>query len=152
MTKRKKDLDSELNLIAFISLLSVLICSLLLTAIWVQIGTMNVKQSIGGQAASESTKKELTLWAKLSQNGTVSINLQDVPRKARKLQRRSFSGVDGKVNAEALKDYLKQLKTIVPEARMALLQPNSDAVYEEIIALMDVLKKQGFLDLGVTPL
>ena len=49
MARNKKSLDSELNLIAFISLLSVLICSLLLTAIWIQIGSMDVKQAVGGR-------------------------------------------------------------------------------------------------------
>jgi len=50
---KKEKPSTEIDLVAFISLLSVCICFLLLTTIWVQIGSMNVKQAIGGQAATD---------------------------------------------------------------------------------------------------
>ena len=43
----KKGLNAELNLVPFIDLLSMCICFLLMTAVWVQIGVLDVKQGIG---------------------------------------------------------------------------------------------------------
>ena len=152
MKAYKKELDSELNLISFISLLSVLICSLLLTAIWVHIGSMNVKQAVGGQATEASTKKTPALWAKMRPDGSVKFHLQDFPRAAKKLHNQQVAGIDGKVDTKAIGEYVDTLKSITPDLRMALLQPQAEVVYEEIISLMDGLKQKGLVDLGVAPL
>src|SRR5204862_4931704 len=53
---RRKSLDAEVNLVPFIDLLSMCICFLLMTAVWVQIGTMQVKQSHGTEAAASDSK------------------------------------------------------------------------------------------------
>ena len=53
MRHNKKHLDFELNLIPCIDLLSVCICFLLLTAVWLQVGSLSVKQAIGGQSAAD---------------------------------------------------------------------------------------------------
>ena len=50
----RKSLDFEINLTPFIDLFSVLICFLLLTAVWIQIGSMDVKQAVGGQTADDA--------------------------------------------------------------------------------------------------
>ena len=128
-----------------------LICSLLLTAIWVQIGTMDVKQAVGGQTATDN-KKNPTMWAKLAGDGRVTFLLQDVPRKARRMNKRSIKGTKGTVDVVALEEYVSTLKTLVPDLRTALIQPKQSAVYEEIIVLMDHFKKNGMVDLGVAPL
>ncbi len=148
---KKKELDSELNLIAFISLLSVLICSLLLTAIWVQIGTMDVKQAVGGQAA-ESKDKQPTLWAKMKKQGDVVFQLEDAPRIKRKLRVFRVKGVDGKPDKEAVAQHLEKLKKVLPKLSVALVKPNAESLYEDIILLMDQFKKVGLPDLGVAPL
>lgn len=52
----KKELDLELNLTPFIDLLSTMVCFLLITAVWIEIGMVEVKQSNGTEAPAE--KKE----------------------------------------------------------------------------------------------
>ena len=151
MARSRKSLDSDLSLIAFISLLSVLICSLLLTVIWVQIGTMDVKQAVGGQAKVDN-KKLPSIWANIAVDGSVRFHLQDVPSRARKLHRQQIAGLEGRIDTRALATYIEKLKKIVPDIRTALIQPKADVVYEEIIVMMDHLKKQGMVDLGVVPL
>ncbi|MBY0385641.1 biopolymer transporter ExbD, partial [bacterium] len=74
MRHGKKHLDFEINLIPFIDLLSACICFLLLTAVWVQVGTLDVKQAVGGQPASETPKKP-TLWVSMGPAGELSINV-----------------------------------------------------------------------------
>ena len=57
---KKKSLDSELNLVPFIDLLSCLISFLLITAVWTQISSLKVAQS-GGVAQEQSEPKEGTI-------------------------------------------------------------------------------------------
>ncbi|CAN0275939.1 unnamed protein product, partial [Chrysoparadoxa australica] len=42
---QKKELDAQLYLTPFIDLLSTCVCFLLITAVWIEIGTVEVKQS-----------------------------------------------------------------------------------------------------------
>lgn len=149
--KKNKDLDSEINLIPFISLLSVLICSLLLTAIWIQIGSMEVKQAVGGQPADETEKKP-SVWAFLSTDGSVVFQLQDAPRVSRSLLKAKVEGKEGKIDKEAIKGHVQALQKSIPDLTTALIQPKKETVYEDIIALMDHLKSAGMADLGVAPL
>lgn len=151
LNMKKKELNHELNLIAFISLLSVLICSLLLTAIWVQIGTINVKQAVGGQA-SASEEKLPTLWAKMQADGDVVFQLDDAPQVSKTLRLFKITGLEGGVNKAAIQEHLQSLLMLIPHLRTALVKPNSETLYEEIISLMDQFKKAGLVDLGVTPL
>ena len=154
MKKRKKELDSELNLISFVSLLSVLICSLLLTAIWIHIGSMNVKQAVGGQAADPSKKNKETpsLWTQLHPDGSLKFILKDFPASAKRWDNQRIPGIEGEVDQKSTLEYLKALKSLVPELRMALFQPQGEVLYGKIISLMDDFKQQGFVDLGVVPL
>lgn len=152
MAKGKKKLDHELNLVAFISLLSVLICALLLTTIWIQIGSMDVKQAVGGQT-KEDNKKNPALWAQYYPNGTLVLRLQDYPRKTpRKLRRFQIDGVEGKPDLDSLTGYLEEVKGTIPDLRTALIQPKADTEYGAIISLMDRFKQDGMIDLGVAPL
>jgi biopolymer transport protein ExbD len=73
--KKNKHLDFEINLIPCIDLLSVCICFLLLTAVWLNVGSMNVKQAVGGQSAAETEKKPL-LWVFMGAGGQLNLDLQ----------------------------------------------------------------------------
>jgi biopolymer transport protein TolR len=151
MSRGKKHLDFEINLIPFIDLLSACICFLLLTAVWVQVGTLDVKQAVGGQPASETPKKP-TLWVNMGASGELSMNIQDTDKVPAKLRKFVVKGVDGKTNFQDLEAVVAELKTFEPELRTALIQPQAQSLYEDMIALMDQFKKQGLIDLGVSPL
>src|SRR5271168_4330259 len=59
---RRKSLDAELNLVPFIDLLSMCICFLLMTAVWMEIGALQVKQLVGTEApASNNASYEMEL-------------------------------------------------------------------------------------------
>jgi biopolymer transport protein TolR len=147
----KKHLDFEINLIPFIDLLSACICFLLLTAVWIQVGSMDVKQAVGGQPASETVKKP-TIWVHMGAKGNVTIDVQDTQKVPAKLRKLSLRGVEGKTDLAAIESTINELKGLEPELRTALIQPQAESVYEDMIALMDQCKKQGLIDLGVAPL
>ncbi|MCB9027413.1 MAG: biopolymer transporter ExbD [Bdellovibrionaceae bacterium] len=148
---KKKELNHELSLIAFISLLSVLICSLLLTSIWVHIGAINVKQAVGGQAL-ESSEKKPTLWAKMQTQGNIVFQLEEAPGVKKNIRVFEVQGRDGGVNKEAVYTHLTTLVKLLPNLQTALVKPNAETFYEDIIVLMDQFKKVGLVDLGVSPL
>jgi biopolymer transport protein TolR len=150
MAKKHKHLDFEVNLIPFIDLLSTCICFLLLTAVWVNVGAMNVKQAVGGQPASETAKKP-TVWVNMSSDGDLTLDVRDA-RVPAKLAKFSIPGRDGKPNLNELGAAVQQLKAAEPALTTALIQPTASSLYEDIIDLMDQFKKAGVIDLGVSPL
>ncbi len=147
----KKGESPEINLVPIMDLMSVCISFLLLTAVWIQIGSMQVRQSVGGQAQAD-TKKTPAVWAKFDGDGGISFQLQDATTEQSKLLKTQFKGVGGRINTEAVIGYVEKLKQSLPELRTALLVPHQHSSYEEIIALMDQFKKIGVVDLGVSPL
>lgn len=148
--KKKKSLDFEVNLIPFIDLLSTCICFLLLTAVWINVASMNVKQAVGGQAADSGAKKP-TVWVAMSPSGDLTLDVKDAHVPA-KLEKFSIPGQQGKPNLELLANAVAQLKAAEPALNTALIQPTAASIYEDIIGLMDGFKKSGVTDLGVSPL
>jgi biopolymer transport protein ExbD len=151
MLKKHKHLDFEINLIPCIDLLSVCICFLLLTAVWMQVGSMNVKQAVGGQAAADTTKKP-TLWALVGAHNEVTLDVQDSSHVPAAMRKMKIEPVEGKMNLTALATALDKIKGVEPSLRTALIQPQAASVYEDIITVMDQFKKKGLIDLGVAPL
>jgi biopolymer transport protein TolR len=144
MRHNRKHLDFEINLIPCIDLLSVCICFLLLTAVWLQVGSMNVKQAIGGQSVAETAKKP-QLWVNMGENGELTLNVKEssaVPKRLATL----------KLKLEQLAGAVAQLKQVEPSLNTVLIQPRAQSEYDDIIALMDEFKKAGMNDLGVVPL
>lgn len=151
MRHKKKHLDFELNLIPFIDLLSTCICFLLITAVWMQIGSMNVKQAVGGQPAAETAKKPLA-WVYMETDGSVTVDVKDSSLIPANLAKTRLNGVQGKLDIESVNKLAAALRDVEPGLRTALIQPKSQTNYEDIIDLMDSFKKAGMGDLGVVPL
>ena len=151
MRHNKKHLDFEINLIPCIDLLSVCICFLLLTAVWLQVGSLNVKQAIGGQSQAETEKKP-QLWVLLGNGGEITLNLKQTAKVPAKLASLVLKGSDGKTNLADLSKTVAQLKSLEPALQTVLIQPQLQSEYEQIIDLMDEFKKNGLTYLGVVPL
>ena len=151
MRKKHKHLDFEVNLIPCIDLLSTCICFLLLTAVWLQVGTMNVKQAVGGQPASETATKP-TMWVNMTPAGDLSLDVRDSQKVPANLRKFKINAKDGKVDFEDLAVAVHNLRVAEPRLVTALIQPANVSPYEDIIELMDRFKKEGMVDLGVAPL
>jgi biopolymer transport protein TolR len=152
MRKHKKHLDFEINLIPCIDLLSVCICFLLLTAVWLNIGSMNVKQAIGGQTTAETEKKPL-LYVTFDQNGGLNVKVQESAHVPKNLSQFSVAGMtDGNLNVAEISKAIQNIKTLEPQLKTVLIQPMAQTSYQDIIQLMDEFKKMNLSDLGVVPL
>lgn len=151
MHGRKKHLDFELNLVPFIDLLSVCICFLLITAVWLNIGSLNVKQAVGGQSQSETEKKPM-IWVMLGDKGDLILDVKSSARVPSKLQKLTVENRAGKFNLDGLSKAIEQIKVLEPELRTVLIHPKAQNSYEDIVDVMDRFKHQGMADLGVVPL
>src|SRR5271154_5633377 len=92
----KKDLNFELNLLPVFDILSCCICFLLMTVVWIQIGSVDVNQAIGakGQAGTENAP---AIWAYLNNNGQVVLDVKNA-RVANWMGESVLSGSDGSVS------------------------------------------------------
>lgn len=155
MKKSKKHLDFEVNLIPCIDLLSVCICFLLITAVWLNVGSMDVKQAVGGQPQAETEKKPL-VWVRLTEKGDFNLEVQQssaVPNTLKKIKISALdSKLDSKLDLEGFEKAIASLKQLDPQLNTGLILPVASTSYEDLIDVMDKLKKNGMTDLGISPL
>ncbi len=148
--KHKRHLDFELNLVPFIDLLSVCICFLLITAVWLQVGSLNAKQAVGGQPASETTRVP-TIWMNLEKTGEISMDVKDA-RVPAALAKVKVVAVGGKPDLAKLSTLVSQMRSTEPQLATALIHPKLGSIYEDLVGVMETVKKAGVVSLGVAPL
>ncbi|MCR9203586.1 MAG: biopolymer transporter ExbD [Halobacteriovoraceae bacterium] len=146
---QKKELDAQLNLTPFIDLLSTCVCFLLITAVWIEIGTVEVKQSHG--TAAEQEKKEtydLDLVFKTSQEMT--LNLKKNGKRVRSMKVKAETNEDALVQLnEMIVSKIRKFKNKTVEIATATVTPRSTVDYGNLISAMDVLRKNQIVNIGV---
>ena len=151
MSNDQNEVNFELNLLPVISLLAVLISFLLLTAVWINIGTIDVDQALGNETIS-SEKNPPSVWAKFSKSGDLTFLLKDidgVPSRFREVEVRA----DGrKADWATVESYVARLSERYPEIKTALILPGKRTTYEQMIKMMDQFKKSGLTEIGIAPL
>jgi biopolymer transport protein TolR len=145
----KKDLNFEINILPILDILSVLICFLLLTAVWVQIGSLSTTQALGDNSLS-GAKNPPSLWIGVSANGNLQFSLRDVKTKAR--LESQLVAQNSAVNWVGLNQKIQSLKTEVPELKTVVIRPEAKANYGVVIKIMDQLKQNKLTDIGLSPL
>ena len=141
----KRTLVTDVNLVPFIDLLSVCICFLLMTAVWVQLGVLEVKQSQGTSAAVAKGGFEIgvTLLDPLS----VQMELR---KNARVIKRQKLIGKSLQELQDAIGQTVQKFrKTTKNSVTAALLTPNHAVNYKHLVAVMDTLRRQEIVNLGV---
>jgi biopolymer transport protein ExbD len=145
---RKKHLEFELNLLPFISVLAVCISFLLLVSVWTRVGTFNTNQAFGTDGG-ETAKNPMSLWAKFDNDGSVRLVVND----GKNIESKNLP--DFKIahsNLQAVEKYAHLIKSKLPGLTMAMVLPAGDSSYEDIIYVMDKLKKENFSQVGIAPL
>jgi len=145
----KKDLNFEINILPILDILSVLICFLLLTAVWVQIGTLSTQQALGDNSTA-GAKNPPSLWIGVAENGNLQFSLRDV--KVKTNLESSVAAQNSAVNWNALNQKIKTLKTQIPELKTVVIRPDAKANYGVVIKIMDQLKQNNMTDIGLSPL
>lgn len=149
--KNKKELNFELNLIPVFDVLSACICFLLITAVWVQIGSMDVSQALGGQSALEKENPPSVLTY-MEASGEIHFALKDAPGAPIRLKDIRIKGQNGQVVWNQVENYIQNLSKHMPKLQTALVMPSKQTRYEDMIQVMDQFRKNGLKDIGISPL
>jgi biopolymer transport protein TolR len=148
----KKSLDAEINLVPFIDLLSVCICFLLMTAIWVEVGSIQMKQILGTDAPSV-TKEAIDLQVRLKADKTMDVVLE---RGGRPLQSANIESDNGQLRLNRLGDIVSTLMNAVAGSEeapnvTARVIPVQQVNYAELVSVLDIIRGYGVSNLAVVP-
>jgi len=141
----KKPLDAAINLVPFIDLMAVTISFLIMTAVWTQIGRLQVANS--GQSGEPSSPTE-------DKTPPITLLITDHDLKLTAGQQ-NFDpipvtrGASGRIELEKLKDKLKELKTQITEASAITLQAEDSVKYDDLVHIIDECKGDGFPNVSV---
>lgn len=151
--KNKRSLDFEINLLPFISVLAVCISFLLLTAVWVQVGTFSLSQALGTEKSESSDEKnKMTLWIQFENNGSVRVSVKEGEQLKTSLRFAEFNSMSSKSDLRQLEKYVNKVKSASPDLQTALLLPAANSSYEDMVLVMDSLKQHKIRDIGIAPL
>ena len=146
MKKGNANLDFELNLLPVISVLAVCLSFLLLTTVWVEIGTFDLSQAVGTDA-TDSGKNPPSMWVHFENDGTVQVSVKEVDGLSQSLQFIEIKNQGRRSNIRAIELHAEKLKLAVPNLNVALLLPAPGSSYDDMIHVMDKLKKQNITEL-----
>ena len=128
----KKPLDTQINLVPFIDLMAVTISFLIMTAVWTQIGRLQVSSSgnMSDSPPEDHPTVPITLLVgekelKLSAGGTTfdTITVTRDP--------------NGRIDLTKLDANLKQLRTQLPDQNQITLQTEDTVRYEDLVHVID---------------
>lgn len=145
----KKELNAELNLTPFIDLLSTCVCFLLITAVWIEIGTVEIKQNYGTQATTtKSETYDLDLVFRTSQSAKISLKKNGKIIESFSIKENDFdsfiNGVDNILKNKVL--FFKNRKI---EIASATITPRSTVNYGNLVSTLDTLRKNNIINIGV---
>ncbi len=145
----KKDLNADLNLTPFIDLLSTCVCFLLMTAVWIEVGSVEIKQSHGTEAAaSKKISYDLDLVYKTPTQ--LSLNLKKNGRRVRslKVKAETAEGFQIKLN-QVISEKILTIKNKAIEIATATITPRTTVNYGQLIETLDTLRKNNITNIGV---
>ncbi len=153
----KRSLDAEINLVPFIDLLSVCICFLLMTAVWMQISTLQVKQSHGTEGAA-SKPGDMELDVQFGGPNKVQLALK---KNGKAFKKAAFEGAEFSAVLASMDSQLTSWlgaptkvdtgKPAVSQVSAAMVTPKAGVTYGNLVSAMDVLRKHHIVNLGVVP-
>lgn len=148
---RKKQLNFELNLVPFIDVLSVCICFLLVTAVFINLGSIPVSQAVGSEA-DKSQQKTGSVTVSLGSGGDVRFEAKDVKGISGDMSLVTIKGVSGKINYDRAEQWVKAFASRFTSVKTVLMMPNPTSKYDDLIQLMAMFKKNSMDQIGIAPL
>lgn len=145
----RRQMSFDLNLVPFIDILSTCICFLLMTAVFIQLGTVNTRQAIGDGVAS-TEKEKPAIWVKINEGGNLDVEVKNV-----KASRASKFVVRGSASTPDFSRFAQSILTVkqtYPELDIALILPSAQSRYSDMIKVMDLVKKGAIQQVGIAPL
>lgn len=148
---RKKNMNFELNLIPFIDVLSTCICFLLVTAVFVNLGSIHVSQAVGSEKNKEQVKTGSVIVS-FGSSGDVRFEAKDVKGFAADLSLVTIKGQGGKINYPKTEEWIKAFTSRFTNVKTVLMMPNPTSKYDDLIQLMAQFKANSMDQIGIAPL
>lgn len=149
----KKSVNVELNIVPFIDLMSCLTAFLLVTAVWVQIAQLDLKPKGKSHDPSQIKEdEEKVVLSVLIQPDAIWL-VQSRIGEQQSIPRTGDPTVYWGTFASSLAE-LKKSAFFVDRSDMELaaesISNDQKVVYQDLIYAMDIAKKTGFTDIGLT--
>ncbi|MGQ0505370.1 MAG: ExbD/TolR family protein [Myxococcaceae bacterium] len=143
----KKPLDTAINLVPFIDLMACTIAFLIMTAVWTQIGRLQVSSSGGPADPNQEQKEDKTVPVsllisekelRLSVGGSVMDPIKVVRDSKNKL------------DLTQLQTQIKNIKTQLPDQSLITLQTEDTVRYEDLVRIIDECIGAGLANVSVS--
>ena len=126
----RKSVDSNINMVPFIDLLVSLIAFLLMTAVWVQSGTLEAMQPAGAPSSESPPAETIDQLKIFVQPGEIRVGLSAADTRTLN---------DGTNQWDELRTLLRTRRQANTSTREVWIQPDSAVNYNKIIRVMDVI-------------
>jgi biopolymer transport protein TolR len=136
---RRKPLDAELNLVPYIDLLTCMVAFLLITAVWVELARLEVRQrGQGDQVETDTHHVDITVM--VNGDGFVLIAKEDQKPLPRKNGDLDFGGLAGE---------LKNLKRVYADKTDVQIASEDGVTFDVLVKTMDAALGAGFPDVSL---
>jgi biopolymer transport protein TolR len=142
----KKPLDAAINLVPFIDLMAVTISFLIMTAVWTQIGRLQVSQA-GGPSTEDSPPEETK---------TVQLTLAITPEQlVLTADQSTYDPIpltrdsNNKLDLAKLAERFKELKQQFPDQSAITLQTDDKVRYDVLVRIIDECMGSGLPQISV---
>lgn len=149
---RKKGLNFELNLVPFIDVLSTCICFLLVTAVFINLGSFNLNQAVGSEKSQQAEKDQGTVTVSFGNNGDVRFQVKDVKGLRGSETLTTIPGSQGKVNFDRTNQWITAFASRYSSVKTVLMMPNPASKYDDLIQMMAQFKQSSMDQIGIAPL
>jgi biopolymer transport protein TolR len=138
----KKPLDATINLVPFIDLMAVTISFLIMTAVWTQIGRLQVAQQAQNEPTDDKPILPITLLitessVRLSAGGTM---FDPIP-----LVRDN----DNRLDLAKLSEKIKEVRIAIPDQEAITLHTEDGVRYEDLVRIIDEVIEGGLKNVTV---
>lgn len=137
----KKSVDLNIPLVPFIDMLAMMITFLMMTAVWTQVGKLQVSQGGAAGESSEPPKPTLQLNLTVTERGymlSAGAEAVEIPKKA--------EGYD----TAKLVEKLKAIKKDNPDQRAITVSAEDSVQYESLVQVVDKCIEAELPDVSVT--
>lgn len=143
----KKPLDTSINLVPFIDLMACTISFLIITAVWTQIGRLQVSSSGADTTTPQDTKKTPPINLTLTPTN-LALEVGPVQTLTEPIQRDS----KGALKLEKLVDAIKTVRAKIPDEEAVTIQTNAEVHYADLVRVIDKCIGAGLPNVSITAL
>lgn len=140
---KKKSVDLHIELVPFIDMLAMMITFLMMTAVWTEIGKIQVSQAPTGPSESTTPPKPtLQLNLTVTERSYLLMagsEMTEIPKTA-----------DGKFDTAKLLEHLKEIKKNYPDHRSITVAAEDGIQYQFLVQTVDRCIEAGLPDVSVT--